>query len=92
MPVLRVARQHDQILKALGIKSVVHLELAQRGLDAAVDVRVRRGDAGAFAGAGDLRDDQRAENADDDDHQHQFREGEARHARGLIFCVVDFHG
>ena len=37
------------------VKSVVHFILAEGGLDAAVDVGMGGRDAGAFAGAGDLR-------------------------------------
>ena len=53
MPVPGVAGLLDQILEGLGIKSIVHLILAEGGFDAAVDVGLRGGDPRPFAGSRD---------------------------------------
>ncbi len=87
MPVLRIAGRRDQILQAVRIRSHVHFKIAERGFDAAVDVRPRRDVTRAFAATRDARNDQRRQNADDDDDQHQFRQRKT--ATGFILLNYD---
>ena len=75
VPVLGVARRGHQVLDGFGIKSVVHLERVQGGLDRG-QVRARGCLARLLAAAHNLRDDQRGENTDDGHHQQHFHERE----------------
>ena len=90
MPVLGVARLLDQILEALGIKSIVHLVLAERGFDAAVDVGLCGGDPRPLAGSRDAGNDQRRENADDGDNEQDFNQRERTVLSGLAWRVCRF--
>jgi hypothetical protein len=93
VPVLGVVRRDHQILDGLGIKSVVHLERVERGLDRG-QVGARGGLARLLAATDNLRDDQRRENADDGHDQQHFDERE-RAAKFHVFWAsgvdFDFH-